>query len=73
MMVFNSKKVSYFLLLNTIINPYYHSCGFVTDIYLTISPVPTSATSIYQYCKHPLLLKFNDTNSHCLTVPVTFS
>jgi len=23
--------------LNTIINPYYHSCGFMTDIYLTIS------------------------------------
>jgi hypothetical protein len=26
-----------FLLLNTIINPYYHSCVFMTDIYLTIS------------------------------------
>ena len=25
------------LLLNTFINPYYHSCGFVTDIYFTIS------------------------------------
>jgi hypothetical protein len=25
------------LLLNTIINPYYHSCVFMTDIYLTIS------------------------------------
>jgi len=28
---------SYFLLLNTIINLYYHSCGFMTDIYPTIS------------------------------------
>jgi len=27
----------FFLLLNTIINPYYHSCVFMTDIYLTIS------------------------------------
>ena len=26
-----------FLLLNTIIYPYYHNCGFITDIYLTIS------------------------------------
>ena len=26
-----------FFLLNTIINPYYHSCGFMTDIYRTIS------------------------------------
>jgi len=25
------------VLLNTIINPYYHSCGFMTDFYLTIS------------------------------------
>ena len=25
------------LLLNPIINPYYHSCVFTTDIYLTIS------------------------------------
>ena len=33
-MEFNSKK----LLLNTIINPYSHSCGFITDIYLTINP-----------------------------------
>jgi len=32
---------SYFLLLNTIINPYYHSCGFMTDIYLTISLIYT--------------------------------
>jgi len=31
-----AETCSYFLLLNTIINPYYHSCGFVTDIYLTI-------------------------------------
>ena len=29
--------IYYFLLLNTIINPYYHSCVFMTDIYLTIS------------------------------------
>jgi len=28
---------SYFLLLNTIINPYYHSCGFMAVIDLTIS------------------------------------
>jgi len=26
-----------FLLLNAIINPYYHMCVFMTDIYLTIS------------------------------------
>jgi len=32
-----AETCSYFLLLNTIINPYYHSCGFMTDIYLTIS------------------------------------
>jgi len=25
------------MLLNTIINPYYNSCGFMTDIHLTIS------------------------------------
>jgi len=31
------RNMWFFLLLNTIINPYYHSCGFVTDIYLTIS------------------------------------
>ena len=30
------KHVVIFLLLNTIISPYYHSCGFMTDIYLTI-------------------------------------
>jgi len=29
------RNMCYFLLLNTIINPYYHSCGFMTDIYLT--------------------------------------
>jgi len=34
-----AETCSYFLLLNTIINPYYHSCGFMTDIYLTISDV----------------------------------
>jgi len=28
-----------FLLLNTIINPYYHSFGFVTYVYLTIKAV----------------------------------
>ena len=33
MVVFNSRKV----LLNTIINPHYHSCVFMTDIYLTTS------------------------------------
>jgi len=32
-----AETCSYFLLLNTIINPYYHSCVFMTDIYLTIS------------------------------------
>ena len=32
-----AETCSYFLLLNIIINPYYHSCGFMTDIYLTIS------------------------------------
>jgi len=32
-----AETCSYFLLLNTIVNPYYHSCGFMTDIYLTIS------------------------------------
>jgi len=32
-----AETCSYFLLLNTIINPYYHSCGFMTDIYLSIS------------------------------------
>ena len=32
-----AETCSYFLLLNTIINPYYHSCVFVTDIYLTTS------------------------------------
>ena len=49
MMVFNSKKyllvsansghfqVITILLLNTTINPYYHSCVFMIDIYLTIS------------------------------------
>jgi len=31
------KHVAIFLLLNTIINPYFHSCGFMTDVYLTIS------------------------------------
>jgi len=31
------KHVVFFLLLNTTINPYYHSCGIMTDIYLTIS------------------------------------
>jgi len=30
------KNMHHFLLLNSIINPYYHSCVFVTDIYLTI-------------------------------------
>ena len=32
-----AETCSYFLLLNTIINPYYHSCVFMIDIYLTIS------------------------------------
>ena len=32
-----AETCSYFLLLNTIINPYYHSCVFMTDIYFTIS------------------------------------
>jgi len=32
-----AETCSYFFLLNTIINPYYHSCGFMTDIYPTIS------------------------------------
>jgi len=32
-----AETCSYFLLLNTIINPYYHRCGFMTDIYLAIS------------------------------------
>jgi len=32
-----AESCSYFLLLNTIINPYYHSCVFMTDIYLAIS------------------------------------
>ena len=32
-----AETCSYFLLLNTIINPYYHSCVFMTDIYLTVS------------------------------------
>ena len=31
------RNMQFFLLLNTIINPYYHSCVFMTDIYLTIS------------------------------------
>ena len=31
-----AETCSYFLLLNTIINPHYHSCVFMTDIYLTI-------------------------------------
>jgi len=31
-----AETCSYVLLLNTIINQYYHSCGFTTDIYLTI-------------------------------------
>ena len=31
------KHVVIFLLLNNIVNPYYHSCGFMNDIYLTIS------------------------------------
>ena len=35
-----AETYSYFLLLNTIINPYYHSCGFMTDIYLTITLFP---------------------------------
>jgi len=30
------RNMKLFLLLNTIINPYYHSCGFVTDTYFTI-------------------------------------
>ena len=36
------RNMKLFLLLNTIINPYYHSCGFMTDIYLTISPIISS-------------------------------
>ena len=32
-----AETCSYFLLLNTIIYPYYHGRGFMTDIYLTIS------------------------------------
>ena len=32
-----TETCSYFLLLNTIINSYYHSCVVMTDIYLTIS------------------------------------
>jgi len=37
MMAVLAETCSYFLLLNTIINPYYHSCGVMTDIYLTTS------------------------------------
>ena len=32
-----AETCGYFLLLNTIINPYYRSCVFMADIYLTIS------------------------------------
>jgi len=32
-----AETCSYFLLLNTTTNPYYHSCVSMTDIYLTIS------------------------------------
>ena len=31
------RNIWFYLLLNTIINPYYHSCVFMTAIYLTIS------------------------------------
>jgi len=38
---------------------------------LALRPVPPSAACIYQYCKHPLQMKFYDTNTYCLTFPVT--
>ena len=36
-----------YLLLNTIINPYYHRCVFMTDIYLNISLWTTKAVDTH--------------------------
>jgi len=43
---------SYFLLLNAIINPYYHSCVFMTDIYLTISLSTHNRDDTPQHCSY---------------------
>jgi len=46
------KHVVIYLLLNTIINPYYHSCVFMTDICLTISVATCCSITMWIFVSH---------------------
>jgi len=52
-----AETCSYFLLLNTTINPHYHNCVFMTDIYLTISQntLSTEHSVTRKFCHQKIL------------------
>ena len=67
-----AETCSYFLLLNTIINPYYHSCVFMTDIYLTIRRFQILEFSLWNLSQ-PLTVSKPPQRYSMLFVPFTDS